>query len=223
MKAHARLTAMRPQLLLSPPQPVGPLTPLPPRPAPQVLDAATGAALWLVPQPPLGIYSYTPTLLAGGEAAAVHNCLDLLASNSLCVYSRSAGEAGAAGRQGGAGATVSMIRVECGGAAGEEQRGEAGQVPVAAGRFHWRVQLGMRHAECPTGGTSTFPPPATPHNPLPFPTGGAPTAAGGDGPTSGGGAAIGGLPALGWWFPALGGRALALALAAGAAAFLLLF
>lgn len=53
----------------------------------QVLDAANGTLLWTVDQKLLGIYPYTPTVMAGGEAVAVHNCLDVVAPNSLCVYS----------------------------------------------------------------------------------------------------------------------------------------
>lgn len=53
----------------------------------QVLDSASGALMWQVNQQPLGIYGYTPTLLGTGGAAALRNCLDTMASNSLCIYS----------------------------------------------------------------------------------------------------------------------------------------
>lgn len=59
----------------------------PPLPG-QVLDAASGVPRWAAGQHPLGIYPYTPTLLGDGAAAAVRNCLDTLASNSLCIYSQ---------------------------------------------------------------------------------------------------------------------------------------
>ncbi|KAL4422963.1 hypothetical protein ABPG75_009160 [Micractinium tetrahymenae] len=63
----------------------------------QVLDAASGAPRWAVGQYPLGIYPYTPSLLADGAAVAVRNCLDTLASNSLCVYSQAPAESPAPG------------------------------------------------------------------------------------------------------------------------------
>jgi hypothetical protein len=55
----------------------------------QVLDASTGDLRWGVDEAPVGIYPYTPALV-GADAAAVHNCLATLASNSLCLYSREA-------------------------------------------------------------------------------------------------------------------------------------
>ena len=55
----------------------------------QVLEASTGDLRWGVEEAPVGIYPYTPALV-GADAAAVHNCLATLASNSLCLYSREA-------------------------------------------------------------------------------------------------------------------------------------
>ncbi|KAL4451232.1 hypothetical protein ABPG77_009304 [Micractinium sp. CCAP 211/92] len=66
----------------------------------QVLDAASGAPRWAAGQHPLGIYPYTPTLLGNGGAAAVRNCLDTLASNSLCIYSQAPQELPAPGDDG---------------------------------------------------------------------------------------------------------------------------
>lgn len=74
-----------------------PSTP-PPAPTPpfrQVLDSASGAPRWAVGQHPLGIYPYTPTLLGEGGVSAVRNCLDTLASNSLCIYSQAPQESAA--------------------------------------------------------------------------------------------------------------------------------
>lgn len=53
----------------------------------QVLDGATGELRWVVDQKPISIYTYTP-ILVGGDAAAMHNCLNTLASNSICVYTK---------------------------------------------------------------------------------------------------------------------------------------
>lgn len=64
-----------------------------------MLDGATGVLRWSVEQRPIPIYSYAPALVAG-DAAVVRNCLNMLASNSLCVYNKrpeQPGRAGAAG------------------------------------------------------------------------------------------------------------------------------
>lgn len=52
-----------------------------------MLDGRTGTLRWAVDQPPIGIYSYAPALV-NEDTAALRNCLNYLAPNSLCVYTR---------------------------------------------------------------------------------------------------------------------------------------
>jgi hypothetical protein len=52
-----------------------------------VLDAGTGALRWAVSDPPIGIYPYAAALVAA-DAAALRNCLNTLAPNSLCIYAQ---------------------------------------------------------------------------------------------------------------------------------------
>ena len=61
-----------------------------------MLDSATGELRWAVAESPIGIYPYAPALV-GGDAAAVRNCLNTLASNSLCIYAQLDEEAPALG------------------------------------------------------------------------------------------------------------------------------
>lgn len=52
-----------------------------------MLDAFTATPQWAVEQRPIGIYTYAPAMV-GDDAAAMHNCLNTLATNSLCIYTR---------------------------------------------------------------------------------------------------------------------------------------